>query len=303
MPLPQLEPLSLLQRDLASCLRLRWLVALLPALFAVMACTQTAPPLLPASLPLDAPAAHSVLRPAPLALEATTTAAELPLLATPVAVVTELMTDPLLLDDAAGEYLELMLVSDEAVRVADLRLRLPSGKVAVPERPAAPNWQPGEVLLLSAQGLQPGSARVKGLKLPNPAGRLELWHRDQLLDVAHWHNKRPWWKRKPGVAQERTTLQLRGDDRRAWQPSRSLRRGQERGSPGVTQLTCRDLLATPWGQGGGRHQLQPQCARLEEVQVVKKRRATRAALGASTVERAPTEADWAPVAARKPNRR
>lgn len=268
------------------------------------ACTPAAPPLLPGSLPLDAPPAQGLLRPAPLPQPATRTdAPELPLAATPLAVVTELMTDPLLLDDAAGEYVELMLLSDQAVRLADLRLRLPSGKVAVPERADAPHLQPGEVLLLTVQGLQPGSARVKGLKLPNPAGRLELWYRDQLLDVAHWHNKKPWWKRRPGVAQERTTLLLRGDDRRAWQPSRTVRRGQERGSPGETQLTCKDLLATPWGQGSGKERLLPFCARLMRVQVIKKVQPTRAALGASRQERAPQQADWAPAGGNKPKRR
>jgi len=270
----------------------------------IAACTPAAPPLLPGSLPLDAPAPQTVLRPAPLPPSATTTdAAELPHGVTPLAVLTELMTDPLLLDDAAGEYVELMLLSEHALLVADLRLRLPSGKVAVPERPDAPLLLPGEVLLLTAQGLQPGSARVKGLKLPNPAGRLELWYRDQLLDVAHWHNKKPWWKRRPGVAQERTALLLAGDDRRAWQPSRTVRRGQERGSPGQTQLTCKDLLATPWGQGSGKAQLLPSCERLMRVQVVKKVQPTRAALGMQRPERAPQQADWAPAAGRKPKRR
>lgn len=269
----------------------------------VLGCTRAAPPIVAGSVPIEAPAAQAVLRPAEPPSDTAPPVADLPGLATPVAIVSELMTDPLLLDDSAGEYVELMLLSDQTLRVADLRLRLPSGKVAIPERPDAPLWRPGEVLLVSGPGLQPGSARAKGLKLPNPAGRLELWHRDQLLDIAHWHNKPPWWKRRPGIAQERVSAAIPGDQPRAWQRSRTVRRGQERGSPGVTQLTCRELLATPWGTGSGRSQLAGMCPKLVEIQVVRRTRPTRAGLGATAPERAPVEADWAPAPGRKPRRR
>ena len=260
------------------------------ALFAA-ACTRAAPPILPGALPVSAaPQRTALTMPQPATV---TTAEPAPLdpppAATVTVVVTEVMSDPLLLEDAAGEYLELINLSDISLRLADIHVRLPSGKVATPDRPHQPLWSPGEVVLLSALGLQQGSVRLKGLKLPNPAGRLEIWHHNQLLDVAHWHNKRPWPKRRPGVALERRSLTA-GGQASAWRRSATRQRGQEYGSPGLSQLPCRELLQTPWGQGSGAAQLARDCPRPMVVRTIRFVEPARSALGHTTTVPRPPDA-------------
>ena len=92
------------------------------------------PPASPGTQPLPTVLPPVAARPLP----------ELPPPAPPVAqrpprvVISEVFADPLLLDDAAGEFVELANLSAQPVRLADLAIHLPSGKVAIPERPSAP---------------------------------------------------------------------------------------------------------------------------------------------------------------------
>lgn len=163
----------------------------------------------------------------------------------PRIVVSELFVDPLLLDDNAGEFVEIVNLSSAAVRLADLELSLPSGKSAKPERPGLPVLRPGEVLLLTPLGKGDGEAKVRGMRLPNQAGRLELrWH-GRLLDVVQWHKKRPWPKQKPGLAIERVGPDAKGDIGASWRHAKEALRVIERATPGRLTWPCEQLRDTP----------------------------------------------------------
>ncbi len=162
----------------------------------------------------------------------------------PRIVVSELFVDPLLLDDNAGEFIEIVNLSNAAVRLVDLELALPSGKVAVPERPGRPVLGPGEVVLLTPLGKGPGEAKVRGMRLPNQAGRLELRWRGRLLDVVQWHKKRPWPKQKPGFAIERVAPDANGGVGGSWRHAREAMRVIERATPGRLTWPCEPLRDT-----------------------------------------------------------
>lgn len=181
--------------------------------------------------------------PEPVPLAPPPTATELGPVERPVLVISELLVDPLLLDEGAGEYLELVSLSRHAVALRDLTLVLPSGKAVVPERPSAPLLQPGEVLVITPLGQAAQEARARGLRLPNLAGRVELRHRGTLVDVAQWHRKAPWPKGKPGRALERISPTSDGSLGPSWRASQTVLRGVERGSPGTVAWPCAALTA------------------------------------------------------------
>jgi hypothetical protein len=164
--------------------------------------------------------------------------------AVPRVVMSEVQANPLLHDDRAGEFVEVVNLSREPVRLADLTLLLPSGTRAVPVRPAAPLIHPGEVVLLTPLGSLPGEAALKGMRLPNDAGRLELFWRQTRVDVAQWHKKAPWPKPRPGVALERTRPGADGERGSAWRQARQVLHGVERASPGRVEWLCPDVVGT-----------------------------------------------------------
>ncbi len=164
--------------------------------------------------------------------------------AVPRLVISEIQSNPLLHDDRAGEFVEVVNLAREPVRLADLSLLLPSGVRAVPVRPAAPLLHAGEIVLLTPMGAQPGEAAVKGMRLPNDAGRLELFWRQTRVDVAQWHKKPPWPKPHPGQALERLRPTPDGESGRAWRRSQSVLHGIERASPGRVDWLCPDVQGT-----------------------------------------------------------
>ncbi len=182
----------------------------------------------------------------PMAVWANPTADEPPPLppAVPRLVISEIQSNPLLHDDRAGEFVEVVNLAREPVRLADLSLLLPSGMRAVPVRPAAPLLHSGEVVLLTPLGTQPGEAAVKGMRLPNDAGRLELFWRQTRVDIAQWHKKPPWPKPHPGHALERIRPTQDGESGRAWRRSTSVLHGVERASPGRVDWLCPDVKGT-----------------------------------------------------------
>ena len=203
----------------------------------------------PQTLPGAGPMAHASDVPAdpaaPLGEAVTVTAAPASAPATPRLVVSELMVDPLLLDDSVAEFVEIVNLSPWPVRLADLSLTLPSGRTFVPERPLAPVLLPGAIVVLTPHGQGPGEARLRGLRLPNVAGRLELRWRKQLVDVVHWYRKRPWPKAKPGIALERISPMADGQLGGSWRASRTVLRVMERASPGTVNWTCAQVRGTP----------------------------------------------------------
>lgn len=162
----------------------------------------------------------------------------------PRIVISELLVDPLLLDDGAGEFIEIVNLSPLAVRLGDLELALPSGRGLTPERPSLPILRAGEVLLLTPLGKGPGEAKMRGMRLPNQAGRIELRWRGQALDVVQWHRKRPWPKQKPGFALERIAPDADGRVGASWRHATAPLRGIERASPGVLHWPCERLVDT-----------------------------------------------------------
>lgn len=163
----------------------------------------------------------------------------------PRLVLSEVLVDPLLLEDAAGEFIELVNLSPAAVRLPDLEVALPSGKIAVPERKDLPVLRPGEVILLTPLGKGPNEARLKGMRLPNQAGRVELRWRGHLVDVVQWHKKRPWPKQKPGLAIERVAPDSDGSLGSSWRHAAVALRGIERGTPGRLTWACEKVRETP----------------------------------------------------------
>jgi hypothetical protein len=184
------------------------------------------------------------------------------------------MTDPLLVDDPAGEYVEVVNLSDGVVRLADLAFLLPSGKTVSPERPSTPLLSSGGVLVATPLGAGPAEAKVRGMRLPNAAGRLELLWRGKQVDVAQWHRKWPWPKATAGRALERTAPGADGLAGGSWRRSRETLRGIERGSPGRLTWSCEQLAREGIGsksacvkvqQGQKRPNRTPRCPVREEV--------------------------------------
>ncbi len=181
---------------------------------------------------------------APLELPASVTVSTLPE-QPPRIVISELFVDPLVLDDRAGEYIEMVNLSPHAVRVSDLSLSLPSGTVAPLDRAHDPVLHPGEVAIATARTTAVQQIHVPVMKLPNGAGRIELRWRNRVVDVAQWYGKKPWPKAHPGWSLERTRPDADGQTRVAWRASLTQMRVIERGSPGQVQWPCATLTNTP----------------------------------------------------------
>ncbi len=156
----------------------------------------------------------------------------------PRLVISEVMTDPLLLDDVAGEYVELINLGPTAVQATELELELPSGKRAVPLVAAESVLAPCGVLVLAPQP-GPNALMVKAMRLPNRAGRLVVRWRGQVVDVAQWTGRWPWPKHRAGHAIERRSPDADGTRGGSWAHARAALRGVERGSPGVVAWGCR----------------------------------------------------------------
>ena len=164
--------------------------------------------------------------------------------AVPRLLISEIQANPILHDDRAGEFVEIVNLAREPVRLADLSLLLPSGVRAVPVRPGAPLLHAGEVVLLTPLATQAGEAAVKGMRLPNDSGRLELFWRQTRVDIAQWHKKAPWPTPRPGQALERTHPQADGELGGTWRRSLSPLHGVERASPGRVEWPCPDVRGT-----------------------------------------------------------
>lgn len=159
-------------------------------------------------------------------------------------VVSELQVDPLLVDDAVGEYVELVNLGPGGIRVADIALLPPSGKVLRLTRPRLPILPAGGVMVVRRRPASPFDAGAPGLKLPNRAGRLEVHVRGKIVDVVHWLGKWPWPKYRAGRALERTHPRADGRLGRTWRHSRQPLRGAERGTPGQLAWSCKQLAGT-----------------------------------------------------------
>ena len=162
----------------------------------------------------------------------------------PRLLISEIQVNPLLHDERAGEFLEIVNLSRQPVRLTDLTLLLPSGTRAVPVRPMAPLLYAGEVVLATPLGSQPGEAAVKGMRLPNDAGRVELYWRQTRVDVIQWHKKAPWPKPVPGVALERVGPRGEATSGKQWRRAKQVWHGVERASPGRVDWPCAEVLGT-----------------------------------------------------------
>lgn len=170
-------------------------------------------------------------------------------------VISEVMSDPLLIADVVGEYVELVYLGSEPASVAGLTLLLPDGRrlpvraggsratEAEGRRAAAPAEvkrgqvvRPGDVIVVR-------SSRSSKLRLPNRAGRVELWRGVDRIDVATWTGRWPWPKHRAGQALCRRSPDRSGAHGRAWRRCRSALRAVERGSPGTVHSKC-EWLAT-----------------------------------------------------------
>ena len=179
-------------------------------------------------------------------------------------VISEVMTDPLLVADVVGEYVEVIYLGAEPASLDGVSLILPDGRsvplvgVAPASKPRGrsaarrkkrhgvqppaetrPNVivQPGDVVVVR-------STRSQRLRLPNRAGRLELrrsgvgLEHAVVLDVAQWAGRWPWPRHKAGKALCRVAPDRDGSLGRAWRRCRTKLRGVERGSPGVVAAAC-----------------------------------------------------------------
>ena len=162
----------------------------------------------------------------------------------PRLLISEIQVNPLLHDDRAGEFVEIVNLSHQPVRLTDLTLLLPSGLRGVPVRPRAPLLQPAEVVILTPLGSEPGEAAVRGMRLPNDSGRLELFWRHTRVDVVQWHKKAPWPKPQPGRSLERQRPGSAGTEGRTWRLSAVVLNGIERASPGRVDWLCTDVAGT-----------------------------------------------------------
>ncbi|MEY3014298.1 MAG: Lamin Tail Domain [Pseudomonadota bacterium] len=152
--------------------------------------------------------------------------------------ISEVFSDPLLVDDPVGEFVELTNLGATAVIVDRLELLLPSGRRVVPRRPEAPALAPCEALVVRASAADPAEASAGPLRLPNRAGQIELYWRGRLLDRAVWTGRWPWPKHRAGRSLERRDAAVPGDEARAWRSARTVLRRVERASPGRHALRC-----------------------------------------------------------------
>ena len=159
----------------------------------------------------------------------------------PQVVISEVLVDPLLRDEGVGEYLELVNLSHSAVRLIDLTLVLPSGKRVALDRSPAPWLRVGEVGLVRPQP-RADDIGGKGLRLPNDAGRLELWWRNELIDTVQWHAKRR--RVHAGIALERLDPRSDGASPHSWRRASARVDKLERGSPGYVIWPCLALSGT-----------------------------------------------------------
>lgn len=154
----------------------------------------------------------------------------------------ELLADPLLHEEGVGDYVELVVLSGEAVRLADLTLVAPNGKRLPMARPADPWLRAGEVAVVRPIALG-RSVVAKGLRLPNGAGRVELWWRNRLIDVAQWQVHRR-SRSRAGIAIERVDPRMDGALPSSWRLARGVVDKLERGSPGAVEWPCPALVGT-----------------------------------------------------------
>lgn len=164
--------------------------------------------------------------------------------AVPRVVIAEIQAHPLLHDDRAGEFVEIVNLSRQPVRLTDLTLLLPSGVRAALVRPSSPLLHAGEVALATPMATQAGEVAVKGMRLPNDAGRLELFWRQTRVDVVQWHKKAPWPKAKPGASLERVGPDADASIGRSWRRSQQVWNGVERASPGRVDWPCEEVKDT-----------------------------------------------------------
>ena len=140
-------------------------------------------------------------------------------------VITEIMTDPLLVSDAVGEYVEVVYLGRQRSAQLDFELVLPDGRRIPVTGKELARGQPNLWLIRSRA--------QRRLRLPNRYGRLELRAGNRLVDVAQWARNWPWPRRQAGVALCRRGPGSPGDWGRAWRRCRQSLRRIERGSPGV----------------------------------------------------------------------
>lgn len=159
-------------------------------------------------------------------------------------VISEVFSDPLLVDDKIGEFVEITNLGTDAVALARLRLRLPSGQRARLVRPGRPSLAACEAMVVRALPQSSGEAAAAKLRLPNRAGMVELLDGARVLDRAVWTGRWPWPKHRAGRALERRNADVPGDRAHAWRVARRALRRVERASPGWHGLRC-----TP-GKGG-----------------------------------------------------
>lgn len=153
-------------------------------------------------------------------------------------VVSEVFSDPLLVDDKVGEFVEITNLGPDAVALTRLRLRLPSGQQARLERPARPVLAACEALVVRALPQSADEAAAAKLRLPNRAGMVELLDGARVLDRAVWTGRWPWPKHRAGRALERRNAEVPGDRANAWRVARRPLRRVERASPGWHGLRC-----------------------------------------------------------------
>ncbi len=146
----------------------------------------------------------------------------------PVVRVTEIMSDPLLVADPVGEYVELVYLGPGRRALQGVEVVLPDGR-KVPL--GAQVVSPGQVIVVRGGVGAP-------LRLPNRAGRVEVRHQGDLVDVAQWTGRWPWPKHKAGRALCRRTPDVDGALGKAWRRCRARLRGVERGSPGAEPRAC-----------------------------------------------------------------
>ena len=150
----------------------------------------------------------------------------------PRMVISEVFVDPLLVADRVGEFVEVVNLSKRPVRISHLELLTRAGRRIRPLSAADRSLPPAGVLVLHAYRSGPGVIKAAGLRLPNRAGRLELYWRGKLIDVAHWVDRWPWPKPRPGCSLERVSPTSDGRLGRSWRRSTVPLRGVERASPG-----------------------------------------------------------------------
>lgn len=159
-------------------------------------------------------------------------------------VITEIMVDPVAVDDARGEYVEFLNITDATFDLRGWEVTSGAKRHRI-EDPSPVVIRPLGVVVLSATDAPPDNGGLfadhawSGLKLGNAAGDIALWCGSVLVDQVAWSTGS--WPLRPGRALVLDPAHAdadANDDPAHWCAATLPFGSGDRGSPGLPEASC-----------------------------------------------------------------